>query len=156
MKQLSGLVKVGHLPHHLDWRGLPIECSCGDCPKPKTGDEGKDDDACYVDNFWSSTISLWYNEHLCVNDTERVQKGDKVRWVFVKDGPTPIPSNGIIAFREPEEIEEYTLDYEAIAERHVKNIMRATYDAMGWDVRSLDPDFRHYRLDSYFDTSHQS
>ena len=157
IKELSGLVKVGkHLPHHLDWRGLPIECSCGDCPKPKTGDESKDDDACYVDNYWSSTISLWYNEHLCENDTERVQKGDKVRWVFVKDGPTPIPSNGIIAFREPEEIKDYTLDYEAIAERHVKNIMNATYGALGWDIRSLDPHFKHYRLDAYVGTSHQS
>ena len=80
VKQLSGLVKVGkHLPHHLDWRGLPIECSCGDCPKPKTGDEGKDDDACYVDNYWSSTISLWYNEHLCVNDTATRSVGSSSR-----------------------------------------------------------------------------
>ena len=34
--QLIANAKVGkHLPHHLDWRGLPVECDCGICPKPK-------------------------------------------------------------------------------------------------------------------------
>jgi len=150
-------VKVGkHLPHHLDWRGSEIECDCGICPKPKTGDESKDEDACYAGTYWASTISLWYNEYLSPNATEDIQKGDSVSWVFVKDGPTPIPSNGIVAFRDPEEINEYTIDYEAVAQRHVKNVMSTIYRAMGWDVRTLDTGFKHYLLDSFLDKGNQS
>ena len=156
ISQMKANVKVGkHLPHHLDWRGLEINCDCGVCPLPKTGDEGKDEDACYVDNYWSSTISLWYNEHLSPNSTENIQKGDSVSWIFVKDGPTPIPTNGIIAFREAEEIAEYTVDYEAVAQRHVKNVMSTIYRAMGWDIRTLDSGFKHHLLESFLDTPAQ-
>ena len=71
---------------------------------PKTGDDAKDEDACYVSNFWIYNMSAWYNEHISLNDTDNIEKGDSVNWTIVKDGPTAITSNGIVAFREVEEI----------------------------------------------------
>ena len=141
--QLIANAKVGkHLPHHLDWRGLPVECDCGICPKPKTGDDAKDEDACYVSNFWIYNMSAWYNEHISLNDTDNIEKGDSVNWTIVKDGPTAITSNGIVAFREVEEISDYEMDYEMLAQKHVADKMKTIFTAMGWDIRLLDPDFK--------------
>jgi DNA polymerase I len=142
--------KVGkHLPHHLDWHGEDIECDCGSCPAPKTGDESQDEDACYVDNFWVSKMSKWYNVNICSNDSDLIQKGDSISWTLAIDGPTGIPAGGYVAFRDIDEISQYTLDYKALAEKHVKKKMENIYSAMGWDIRELDPEFKRMNLSNF-------
>jgi DNA polymerase elongation subunit (family B) len=153
-EMLVANAKVGkHLPHHLNWHGEETDCDCGSCPAPKTGDESQDEDACYVDNFWISKMSKWYNSTICSNDGELIQKGDSISWTLAIDGPTGIPAGGYVAFRDIDEINEYVLDYEALAERHVRKKMENIYSGMGWDIRELDPSFTKLNLSQFSETS---
>jgi hypothetical protein len=134
-----------HLPHHVDWRGMPIVCDCGACPKQ---DAHNEDDKSYG-HYWLSSGALWYNMYLAKSEEDEYAKRDKVKWVIVKDGPTVIPGNGRIAFRREEELAEYTIDWESLAQTHIHGTLKGIYDALGWDQRLLTPGFRHYLMSSF-------
>lgn len=134
-----------HLPHHVDWRGMPIVCDCGACPKQ---DAHNEDDKSYG-HYWLSSGALWYNMYLAKSEEDEYAKRDKVKWVIVKDGPTVIPGNGRIAFRREEELAEYTIDWESLAKTHIHGTLKGIYDALGWDQRLLTPGFRHYLMSSF-------
>jgi hypothetical protein len=123
----------------MDWRWSEKSCDCGDCPEPKTGDEAKDDDACYAGKFWVATCAMFHNEVLAdaSKGYDAFDKGDSFRWTHVRDGPTAIPAGGWIGFHDLEQIADYELDYDLLAEKHVIDKVDNIYYGMGWDIDEL-------------------
>ena len=155
IEQLTAKGRIGkHLSHHMNWQGLPVECDCGRCPPPKSGDEGKDEDAAYAANHSNNKCGLWYNEFIA-DEHEKMQKGDTFDWLLAKDGPTAIPKGGWLPFFEHEQVSEYTIDYKALAEKHVVSKLETIFTAMGWDIKKLDPEHRVFMIESYADTPAQ-
>jgi len=48
-----------------------------------------------------------------------MDRGDSYYTTFAMDGPTWIPSGGYVAFQEPDQIKDYTLDIEKIIEKNI-------------------------------------
>lgn len=150
--QLIANAKVGKwMPHHMDWRWNEKKCDCGDCPEPKTGDEAKDDDACYAGKFWVATCAMFHNEVLAdaSKGYDAFDKGDSFRWTHVRDGPTAIPAGGWIGFHDLEQISDYDLDYDLLAEKHVIDKVDNIYYGMGWDINDLKKRKKVYSESSF-------
>ena len=149
---LHANAKVGKwVPHHVDWRWTEKSCECGMCPEPKTGEEGKDEDACYAGKFWVATCAMFHNSVLA-NDSAgwgALDKGDSFRWTHVKDGPTAIPAGGWVGFHDPEQIADYTLDYDLLAKKHVIDKMENIYYGMKWDFKRLSQNRRRYSPEDF-------
>ena len=82
--------------YHITWTGIgliEINCDCGECPEPKTGDQRDDDDACYAKKYWSATAALFHNDVLADESKGflKLDKGDSFSWTHVCDGPTALP-----------------------------------------------------------------
>jgi len=72
----------------------------------------------------ASKAAVAYNE----NNHEKFGKGDSVPWTYIKESP------GIIAFRNPEDLEGYTLDSDTILKKMLKTKLDSIYSTLSWDL----------------------
>ena len=72
----------------------------------------------------ASKAAAAYNE----NNTEKFGKGDSVPWTYIKEEP------GIIAYRNPEDLDGFTLDSNTILKKMLKTKLDSIYSTLSWDL----------------------
>jgi DNA polymerase elongation subunit (family B) len=86
----------------------------------------------------ASRAAKYYNDNI---EGPEFGKGDSVSWVYVKSVPagknkwgTLFPETDIVAFRETEDLEGFTLDTNTIINKAVKAKLKSAYDTLEWDL----------------------
>tara|TARA_R100000995_G_scaffold61816_1_gene31594 strand:- start:1874 stop:4237 length:2364 start_codon:yes stop_codon:yes gene_type:complete len=82
----------------------------------------------------SVRAARYYNEHMDPIDPVRV--GDSIRWLYVSESPENLPYTEVAAFRNPIELEGFSVDYGLIVDKFIKAKIKRVYDTLGWE--SLD------------------
>ncbi len=72
----------------------------------------------------ASKAAAAYNE----NNRDKFGKGDSVPWTYIKEAP------GIIAYREPEDLEGYTIDSDTILKKMLYTKLDSVYSTLSWDL----------------------
>ena len=72
----------------------------------------------------ASKAAAYYNER----HSEKFQKGDSVSWTYIQEEP------GIVAFRTPEDLEEFTLDSATILKKMLYTKLDSVYSTLSWDL----------------------
>ena len=72
----------------------------------------------------ASKAAVAYNE----SNIEKFGKGDSVPWTYIKESP------GIIAYRNPEDLEGFTLDSNTILKKMLKTKLDSIYSTLSWDL----------------------
>ncbi len=86
-----------------------------------------------------------YNEN--ITTIEPFKPGDGAQWTFIKEIPEgkshfvkfhkEIKAN-VIAFRKPDEISDYSIDYETIVQKFIMAKIKPVYQTLGWDLDKVD------------------
>ena len=89
-----------------------------------------------------------YNDNMSPRDPFR--QGDGAQWTYIAATPIDMPNEvvfpkrknknlkaEVIAFREADEIENFTLDYDIIIEKMIHKKLESVYDTLGWDIKNL-------------------
>ena len=82
----------------------------------------------------SVRAARYYNSNMSPIDPVRV--GDSIRWLYVSKVPEDMPHTVVAAFRNPVELEGFSVDYGLIVDKFVKAKIKRVYDTLGWE--SLD------------------
>ena len=82
----------------------------------------------------SVRAARYYNNHMDPIDPVRV--GDSIRWLYVSKVPEDMPYTEVAAFRNPVELEGFSVDYGLIVDKFIKAKIKRVYDTLGW--KSLD------------------
>lgn len=82
----------------------------------------------------SVRAARYYNEHMDPIDPVRV--GDSIRWLYVSEVPERLPYTEVAAFRNPTELEGFSVDYGLIVDKFIKAKIKRVYDTLSW--KSLD------------------
>jgi DNA polymerase elongation subunit (family B) len=90
----------------------------------------------------------YYNDNMSPRDPFR--QGDGAQWTYIAATPIDMPNEvvfpkrkkknlkaEVIAFREADEIENFTLDYDIIIEKMIHKKLESVYDTLGWDIKNL-------------------
>ena len=86
----------------------------------------------------------YYNDNM--TPVNPFRQGDGAQWVYISATPEDLPNEveftkrnnmkaQVIAFREPEEIESFTLDYDVIIEKMIHKKLESVYDTLGWELK---------------------
>ena len=73
----------------------------------------------------ASKAAKYYNENMT---GEKFGKGDSVPWTYIVEEP------GTIAYREPSDLEGYTLDSTVILKKMLKTKLDSVYSTLSWDL----------------------
>ena len=79
----------------------------------------------------ASRAAKYYNDNI---EGPEFGKGDSVSWVYVKSVPAGKPETDIVAFRETDDLEGFTLDTNTIINKAVKAKLKSAYDTLEWDL----------------------
>ena len=77
-------------------------------------------------------VTCWEKTATAVG--ENLKKGDTVKWTYVASVPTHLPSTDIMAFREPSDLEGFTLDTPVLIDKLVKSKIESTFKILDWDI----------------------
>ena len=72
----------------------------------------------------ASKAATYYNE----NNREKFGKGDSVPWTYIEEEP------GIMAYREPQDLDGYTLDANTILKKMLYTKLDSVYSTLSWDL----------------------
>jgi len=75
---------------------------------------------------------IYYNENLDPTETFRV--GEKGQWIYVSETPEGMPHSMSVAFRDSEEIKDFTVDYSICVEKFIRSKIDTIYKELGWDL----------------------
>tara|TARA_R100000008_G_C3585031_1_gene171559 strand:- start:2526 stop:3704 length:1179 start_codon:yes stop_codon:yes gene_type:complete len=81
----------------------------------------------------ASRAAQYYNDNI---EGPLYGKGDSVSWVYVSGVPADKPETDIVAFRESEDLEGFTLDTATIINKAVKAKLKSSYETLGWDLEA--------------------
>ena len=59
---------------------------------------------------------------------------DSVKWLYVNGVPNGMPHSNIIAYRSPEELEGFSLDWETMVDTLVTKKIKPIFKSMGWSI----------------------
>ena len=88
----------------------------------------------YVQPTLGVRAALYYNEHIA---TESFRPYESSTWLFVDGVPEGQSSTPIIAYRSPEDLEGYSIDWYTSLEKLVTIKLHRIYDMLGWDLSRL-------------------
>jgi len=75
---------------------------------------------------------IYYNENLEPTETFRV--GEKGQWIYVSETPEGMPHTMSVAFRDSEDIKDFTVDYTTCVEKFIRSKIDTIYKELGWDL----------------------
>ncbi len=93
----------------------------------------------------------WYNIHLSDENYPPIEQGDSFYTVYVKDGPTWIPSTGMIAFQDVEQIKDYEIDIDKVIDKNLLASMDSILTAFGYDKAAIEDNRVRFRVEDYFE-----
>tara|TARA_R100000406_G_scaffold96211_1_gene93300 strand:+ start:5012 stop:7393 length:2382 start_codon:yes stop_codon:yes gene_type:complete len=76
-----------------------------------------------------------YNECIAPKYNQpEYNEGDSVPWVYVDGVPEWSKPTDIVAYREPEELEGFSLDWEKMTDRLIKRKIKPIFEALQWNL----------------------
>ena len=93
--------------------------------------------------------AAWYNIHLSDDNYPPIEQDDSFYTVYVKDGPTWIPSTGMVAFQEVEQISDYEIDIDKVIDKNLFASMDSILTAFGYDKSVLDANKVRFTVEGY-------
>lgn len=114
-----------------------------------TPDARDETDQCYSVLGGVHRAAAWYNMVLADDIYPAMDRGDSYYTTFANDGPTWIPSGGYIAFQDPEQIKDYTLDIEKIIEKNIIDKLDHMLYGIGGSNSVLREQKRQYRMEDF-------
>ena len=80
----------------------------------------------------ASKAAHYYNNHMSKGDPFKA--GDAVKWTYVKSVPAGKPPTQVVAYREDEEMDGYTLDAKVILDKAIVSKLKGMFQVLGWDL----------------------
>ena len=80
----------------------------------------------------ASKAANYYNENMSKGDPFKA--GDSVKWTYVKSVPSGQPPTQVVAYREDDEMNGYTLDAKVILDKAIVSKLKGMYQVLGWDL----------------------
>jgi len=80
----------------------------------------------------ASKAAEYYNNNLATNDP--FVAGDSVQWTYVKTVPAGMPDTQVVAYRNENELEGFTLDAKVILDKAIVSKLKGVYQVLGWDL----------------------
>jgi len=80
----------------------------------------------------ASKAAHYYNNNMSTGDP--FEAGDSVKWTYVRSVPAGQPPTQVVAYREDEEMEGYTLDAKVILDKAIVSKLKGMYQVLGWDL----------------------
>ena len=80
----------------------------------------------------ASKAADYYNKHMSTEDP--FEGGDSVKWTYVKSVPAGQPPTQVVAYRENEEMDGYTLDAKVILDKAIVSKLKGVFQVLGWDL----------------------
>jgi len=92
----------------------------------------------------------WFNDNIANDKITPIGVGEYFFFTYSKGGPTEIPSGGYISFKEPEEVEDYLIDWNTVAEKTLVGPIRNLMKPLGWDYSTIENGRKpRYSLDDF-------
>ena len=82
----------------------------------------------------------YYNWH--INSKEPFVSGDSVAWTYVSDTPDGYPQTDVVAYRDANDIKDFTINTEVIITKMIRDKLRLIYGVLGWDLKSITDEFK--------------
>ena len=76
--------------------------------------------------------AYYYNDH--INPKSQFRVGESVQWCYIDAVPDDKPYTNVGAFRNPEEIDGFIIDYSTCVEKFIKAKIKNIYRVLDWDV----------------------
>lgn len=76
--------------------------------------------------------AYYYNDH--INPKSQFRVGESVQWCYIDAVPDDKPYTNVVAFRNPEEIDGFIIDYSTCVEKFIKAKIKNIYRVLDWDV----------------------
>ena len=64
-------------------------------------------------------------------------KGDSVKWVFVNGVPEGQPKTNVMAYDDPKQLTEYSIDWGTCVDKWITKKLKVVYETMNWDLDRL-------------------
>lgn len=103
----------------------------------------------YASLAGGNKAAKWFNDNIANDEITPINVGDGFFFTFAKDGPTVIPTGGYIAFKEFDEVSDFTLDWEAIAQKTVVGPMKPLFENLNWVTDFLLAKKQRYVLSDF-------
>jgi DNA polymerase I len=79
--------------------------------------------------------ALYYNQHMATKSKQsKYYEDDSVKWLYVNGVPDGMPHSNIVAYRSPEELEGFSLDWETMVDTLVTKKIKPIFKSMGWSI----------------------
>ena len=79
----------------------------------------------------------FYNEHMAERFNQpKFQEGDSIPWVYVAGSPQWSERTKIVTYREETELDDFTLDWEIMVDKLVKEKMKPIFKALDWSLEA--------------------
>ena len=79
--------------------------------------------------------ALYYNKYIATKSKQnRYYNGDSVKWVYVDGVPEGMYPTNVVAYRDPTELEGFSLDWGTMVDKLVKQKIKPMFKTMGWDL----------------------
>ncbi len=95
--------------------------------------------------------AAWHNINLVSDNYPPIEQDDSFYTVYVKNGPTWIPSTGMIAFQEVEQIAEYEIDIEKVLEKGIIASMDSILKAFNYDKTIVEDREIRFKVEDYLE-----
>ena len=79
--------------------------------------------------------AIYYNKHMAERFNQpNFDEGDSVPWVYVVSSPDWAPPTKIVSYKDVKELEGFTLDWDTMVDKLVKNKVKPIFKALDWDL----------------------
>lgn len=91
----------------------------------------------YVNLAGANKGAKWFNDNIANDEIEPITVGEGFFFTHVKDGPTHIVEGGWVGFKDADEISNFEMDWELIAEKTIVSPIGALFKELNWDTTPL-------------------
>ena len=93
----------------------------------------------------AARAAKYYNDNM--GPINPFRQGDGAQWVYISGTPKDMPNEvvfpkrdknlvaNVVAFRDPTDIADFSLDYDEIIVKMIHKKLKSVYDAMGWKLK---------------------
>ena len=95
----------------------------------------------YVSPTAAVQAAMYYNKYHA-NKNDIIKKGESVKWVYVNGVPNGQSSISFAAYKEENDLDDYSIDWYTVIEKLVTAKLKSVYEALGWNLQAVVKDNR--------------
>ena len=94
----------------------------------------------------AARAAKYYNDNM--SPINPFRQGDGAQWVYISGTPKDMPNEvvfpkrdknltaNVVAFRDPTDIADFSLDYDVIIVKMIHKKLESVYNALGWELKN--------------------